>query len=1004
MKNNFQLECTSKYLITILFVMLMFVSPNAMAQKINLRGLVHDASGQGLSGVTVTDKKNATTAAITGIDGKFMLSVEPQTILKISYLGFEPQEINVAGRTTIDIVLKETATTLDELVVIGYGTARKSDLTGSVSSVGQQIMGDKPVLSLGQALQGRAAGVYVVDNGNPQSNVSLKIRGLGTINNSDPLYVIDGVPMSMGLSSINVEDIENIDILKDASATAIYGSRGANGVVMITSKRGKSGDGKLSLKANTGISEATNIPKMLNASQYAQLNNDLLSAAGLTTNPLWTDPTTLGKGTDWVNAMFNTAYSQNYAVSYSGGNDKNNYYVSAGYTDRQGIVKSVDFKRLTFQFNGDNQVKKWIKFGHNLTFSFDKKTNGTYNLSDVFKSLPVVPIYNEDGTYAGPEGNSYYYGDRRNQYGTAETDKNKIDEYNLVGNIYGELSIINGLKFKSLVGAEAKINYTTNFIPAYDWKPTSVDNSSLEKGTGRYFTYLLDNYFTYNKKFGDHNVNVMAGTSLQWGVDDYFTGMKGTFLKDEVNQVDNGTEKLSLTGSGSEWSLASLMFRTNYSYKNKYLLTATVRRDGSSRFGANNRWGTFPSFSGAWRLDEEKWFHRDSWFSNAKIRAGYGVTGNQNIGNYSFASSFNTGIYSFNGTTVSTLVAHKMANPNVHWEEVRQTNIGTDLGFFNNRLRLSIDAYNKVTNDMLIPMDIPVSTGYSDIDVPSINAGKINNKGFEVTLSGDLFNRKDFIWTSSLNLSFNKNKIISLNSNTPTYYGSVEMSGNTRVHMEGYPIGSFYGYVTDGLFQTQEEVDNWAIQVAGSTAPGDIKFKDLDNNGVIDDNDRTIIGNPFPDLTYAWDNTFRYKGFDLELFLQGIYGADVYNANRIYQEGMSVAFNQYATVLKRWTGEGSSNSMPRAVYSDPNKNASSSTRFIEDGSYIRLKNVTLGYNLPKRLTGKITANNIRFFVSGQNLLTLTDYTGFDPEIDISGFDLGNYPVTRTVIFGIDVNF
>lgn len=1004
MKNNLHVKCSCKHLYTLLLVAAMLISFDAMAQKTNLKGTVHDESGQPVQGATVFDKGNKSSGIITGVDGSFVLSVEPNATIGISFIGFVTQEIPIKGRTTIDVTLSENATALEEMVVIGYGTVRKSDLTGSVSSVGQQIMADKPVLSLGQALQGRAAGVYVVDNGNPQENVSLKIRGLGTINDSNPLYVIDGVPMSMGLSSINVEDIENIDILKDASATAIYGSRGANGVVMITTKKGTNGAGKLTLKANAGISEATNIPKMLNATQYAQLNNDLLSAAGYATNPLWTDPTTLGKGTDWVDAMFNTAYSKNYAISYSGGNDKSNYYVSAGYTDRQGIVKSVDFKRLTFQFNGDNQVRKWIKFAHNLTFSFDKKTNGTYNLSDVLKSLPVVPIYNEDGTYAGPEGSSYYYGDRRNQYGTAETDKNKIDGYNLMGNIYGELSIMKGLKFKSLVGAEAKINYTTNFIPAYDWKPTSVDNSSLEKGTGRYFTYLLDNYFTYNKNLGDHSINIMAGTSLQWGVNDYFTGKNGTFLKDEVNQLDNGTKLLSLTGSGSEWSLASLMFRANYSYKNKYLLTATVRRDGSSRFGANNRWGTFPSFSGAWRLDEEEWFNKDSWFSNVKIRAGYGVTGNQNIGDYSFASSFNTGIYSFNGTTVSTLVAHKMANPNVHWEEVRQTNIGADLGFFNNRFRLSIDAYNKVTNDMLIPMDVPVSTGYSDIDVPSINAGKVNNKGFEVTLSGDLFNRKDFTWTSSLNMSFNKNEIISLNSNTPTYYGDVEMSGNTRVHMEGYPIGSFYGYVADGLFQTQEEVDNWAIQAAGSTAPGDIKFKDLDNNGVINDYDRTIIGNPFPDLTYAWDNTFSYKGFDLELFLQGIYGADVYNANRIYQEGMSVAFNQYVTVLKRWTGEGTSNSMPRAVYSDPNKNVRSSTRFIEDGSYIRLKNVTLGYNLPKRLTGKITASNIRLFVSGQNLLTLTDYTGFDPEVDISGFDLGNYPVTRTISFGIDVNF
>ena len=1004
MEHILHFKCSCKHLFSLLLVAAMLISPEAMAQKSNLKGTVRDDSGQPVQGATIADKNNPSVGSITSAEGSFSIPVTAKSIIRISYVGFETQEIKVDGRSTLDIVLNPKSTALDELVVIGYGTARKSDLTGAVSSVGQKIMADKPVLSLGQALQGRAPGVFVVDNGNPQSNVSLKIRGLGTINDSDPLYVIDGVPMSMGLNSINVEDIENIDILKDASATAIYGSRGANGVVMITTKRGKSGEGKLSLKANFGISEATNIPEMLNASEYAQLNNDMLSAAGLSTNPEWSDPSSLGEGTDWIDAMLNTAYSQNYVVSYSGGNDKNDYYFSAGYTDRDGIVNSVGYKRFTLQFNGDNQVKKWVKFGHNITFSFDKKTNGTYDLSNVLKSLPTQSIYNEDGTYAGPEGSSIFYGGIRNQYGTSEINENRTDGYNIMGNVFAEFSILKDLKFKSLAGAEAKIVYNTNFTPAYDWKPTEVALSSLYKGTGRYFTYLWDNYFTYNKKLGKHSLNVMAGSSLQWGTEDYFNGSKDGFLKDETNQLSNASNILSFTGSGSEWSLASLMFRANYSYQNKYLLTATVRRDGSSRFGANNRWGTFPSFSAAWRMDEEDWFNKDSWLSSAKVRAGYGVTGNQSIGNYSFASSYNTGVYTFNGNTVNTLVAHKMPNPNVHWEEVHQANVGVDLGFLKDRIRLSIDAYDKNTEDMLVPMSVPVSSGYSDEDVPSVNAGKVNNKGLETTLSADIFNSKDFSWTSDINLSFNKNEIISLNSSTPTYYGSVEMSGNTRVHMEGCPVGSFYGYVADGIFQTQDEVDSWAVQVAGSTAPGDIKFKDLDNNGVIDDKDRTVIGNPFPYLTYAWDNTLKYKDFDLEIFFQGVYGNDVYNANRIYQEGMSVAYNQYATVIDRWTGEGTSNSMPRAIYSDPNKNVRSSTRFIEDGSYLRLKNLTLGYTLPENISKKAFTSGIRLFLSCQNLLTLTNYSGFDPEVDISGFDLGNYPVTRTYSFGIDVNF
>lgn len=1004
MKNILHVKCYWKHLSALLLVTALLLSPEVMAQKTNLKGTVRDESGQPVQGATVFDKGNKSVGSITAADGTFIISVEPNATLGISFIGYEAKEIPVNGRSTLDVVLAENSTMLDELVVIGYGSVRKSDLTGSVSSINQKIMADKPVTSLGQALQGRAAGVFVVDNGNPQENVTLKIRGLGTINDSDPLYVIDGVPMSMGLNSINVEDIENIDILKDASATAIYGSRGANGVVMITTKKGKPGEGKISISANYGFAQATNIPKMLNASQYAQLSNDLLSAAGISTNPAWSDPSSLGAGTDWVDAMFRTATTQKYTVSYSGGNDKSNYYVSGGLTDYEGIVKSVDYKRLTFQFNSEQKVKSWIKFGNNLTFSFDKKSKGDYNLTDVLKSLPTQPIYNEDKTYAGPEGNSVWYGDRRNQVGISEIDKNLTEGYNAMGNIFAEISLLKGLKFKTVAGVEAKIAYVTNFTPAYDWKPTDVPNSSLYKGTSRDFTYLTDNYFTYEKNFGDHGINVMAGSSLQWSVSDYFNGTREEFLKDETNQLSNAKTTKSFTGSGSEWAIASFMFRANYDYKNRYLLTATVRRDGSSRFGANNRWGTFPSFSAAWRMSDEDWFIKDSWISDIKLRAGYGVTGNQNIGNYSYASSFYTGVYSFNENQVSTLVASKMPNPNVHWEEVQQTNVGADLGFLKNRIRLTIDLYNKNTNDMLVLMEVPVSSGYSDVDVPSINAGNVNNKGFEVVLSGDIFDKKDFTWTSDFNISYNKNRIISLNSSTPNYYGSVEMSGNTRVHMEGYPIGSFYGYVMDGIFQNQEEIDNWAVQVGGVSAPGDIKFRDLDNNGIIDDDDRTIIGNPFPDFTFSINNTLRYKNFDAEIFLQGVTGNDVFNANRIYQEGMSVAFNQYATVLDRWTGEGTSNSMPRAIYSDPNKNVRSSTRFIEDGSYLRLKTVSIGYTLPKRLMKKIGMSTARLYLTGQNLLTLTNYSGFDPEVGLDGFDMGTYPVTRSCSLGINVNF
>lgn len=979
-----------------LSILLLLLSAPMMAQTatIKVKGSVLDENGSPVVGAFIIEKSNPTIGTTSDENGTFYIEVAGNSQLEVSCMGYVSQTVSVNGKSDITITLQEDSLWLDEMVVIGYGSIKKSDLTGAVSRVDNKSLADKPVTSFGQAIEGKVSGVYVVDNGNPQGNVSLKIRGLGTINDSDPLYVIDGAPMSMGLNSINVDDIESVDILKDASATAIYGSRGANGVVLITTKKGKSGNGVINVKANVGISQVANMPKMLNASQYAALSNEMLSAGGIATNPDWSDPSSLGKGTDWLDAMFRNALTQRYSLSYAGGNEKNNYYVSGSYSNIDGVVKSVGYQRFTFQFNGDYKVKKWVTFGNNITFSFDKKTSGTYDLSSVYKSLPTQSIFNEDGTYAGPSGNSYWYGDIRNQYATAEMDSNKTEGYNLLGTVFAEFNIVKGLKFKTLGSIEAKLSYDTNFIPAYDYEPTPVEKSSLYKGTGRYLSYLWDNYFTYDRTFGKHSINAMAGASLQWGTNDWFSGAKDGFLKDEIHQLDNASNILSFGGSGSEWSILSFMFRANYSYADKYYATVTVREDASSRFGANNRWGTFPSFSLAWRLSNENWYNKKSVVSDIKIRAGYGITGNQNIGEYTFASTFNTGVYVFNGNTVNTLVANKMPNPNVHWEEVKQFNLGVDLGLWQNRLRISLDAYNKDTDEMLVAMAVPVSSGYSDEDVPYINAGKVNNKGIEASISADIFANKDFTWNSSISLTYNKNKVVSLNSDTPMYYGSVEMSGNTRVNMEGYPIGSFYGYVADGIFQTQEEVDNWAVQVEGGTAPGDIRFKDLDNNGVIDENDRTIIGNPTPDLFYSWDNTLKYKNWDFGLYLQGVYGNEVYNANRIYQEGMSVAFNQYATVLDRWTGEGTSNSMPRAIYSDPNKNNRSSTRYIEDGSYLRIKNVSVGYSFPF----------VRIYLSCQNLYTFTNYSGLDPEMGIDGFDLGTYPVTRTFSVGVDFKF
>lgn len=468
--------------------------------------------------------------------------------------------------------------------------------------------------------------------------------------------------------------------------------------------------------------------------------------------------------------------------------------------------------------------------------------------------------------------------------------------------------------------------------------------------------------------------------------------------------MSNGLNQPTVGGTKNDWSLLSFMARANYNYADKYLLTLTVRHDGSSRFSKDNRWGTFPSVAAAWRLSEESFFQKNKWVNDVKIRAGYGVTGNQwGIDNYAYYTKLKTGQYVFNGTPVSTLYPLVMANPDVKWETVKQWNAGVDISLINQRINLSLDGYIKNTTDMLVPMAVPITTGYSDIYVPSVNAGKVRNKGWELTISSQNL-KGELEWNTDLNVSFNKNEVISMNDGVPLFTGDDINMTKVLVNAEGNPINSFYGYVTNGLFQNWNEVNNGAIQVPGGTSPGDIRFADLDNNGVINDNDRTYIGDPTPEWSFSMNNSFAYKNFDLQIFLQGVAGNDIYNANRIWQEGMAVPQNQTTKVLDRWTGEGTSNSIPRAVYSDPNKNARHSNRFVEDGSYLRIKNLTLGYTLPEIIAKKAYLQTVRLYMSCQNLYTFTKYSGFDPEVGANGVDLSTYPFTRTISFGVNVKF
>ncbi len=973
------------------------------AQQINVQGTVKDAVG-GVPGASVI-VKGTTDGTIADIDGKFSINVPAGAVLEVSCIGYVTVEVPAGnGQTPLTIVLNEDTELLEEVVVVGYGTMKKSDLTGAVAAVNSDKIKDSPAANVGQALQGKVAGVQIIDSGSPGSNVNIKVRGLGSINNCDPLVVIDGVPTDLGLNAINTEDIERIDVLKDASATAIYGSRGANGVVMVTTKRGKSGDGKISVNANFSLQTPTNVPQMLNAAQYAQLSNEMMANSGRNTNPDWADPASLGAGTNWLGELLGTGRLQKYNVSYSGGNDKTNYYVSGGFLDQTGVVRNVGYRRFTFQSNSDTQVRRWLKMSTNITFSTDTKSSGSYSIGDTMNALPVFAVKDADGEWTGPEGNAEWYGSVRNPIGTTEVNKSETKGYNILANISAEISFTKWLKFKSTFGYDAKFWFTDSFTPKYAWKPIQVEVSKRYRSDNKSFTNLWDNYFLFDHTFAKkHHLSMMAGTSAQWNSYDYMSGEKSGFLFDSVNQMNNGQEVEYLNGSKSEWSLMSLMARVNYSYDDRYLITATIRRDGSSRFGRNNRWGTFPSVSVAWRPSKESWFPENNVVNDLKVRGGYGVTGSQaSVSNYGYLATYDTGVYSFGtaGTEQPSLYSASLANPSIHWEEVAQSNIGIDLAMFNSRVQFSVDGYIKNTRDMLVKASIPITSGFEDTTTTYANAGKVRNQGVEMQLH-TVNIAGEWNWETDISATYNTNKIIDLNSAVPYYINQINNSYLTMLQ-KGYPINVFYGYVTDGLFQNQTEVDNHAFQPGA--APGDIRFRDLNNDGVINEEDRTVIGNPNPTWLFSMNNTVEWKGLELSVYLQGVAGNSIYNANNIENTGMAAAMNQTAAVLDRWTGEGTSNFMPRAVYGDPNQNCRVSDRFIENGSYLRVKNIMLAYSFPSRMLQKIHVHGLRLSLICENVATISKYSGFDPEVSINGIDQSRYPIPRTYSVGLNINF
>ncbi|SFU56353.1 TonB-linked outer membrane protein, SusC/RagA family [Pustulibacterium marinum] len=992
------------------FMILIPMGINAQIQvKKTIEGVVTDHEGIPLPGASVVEGET-TNGVSTDFDGHFSIQVaNSESVLVISFVGYQTQHIK-ADSSPVNVTLLPDATSLDEVVVIGYGEAKQSDLTGSVTSVSLEDVAGQPTSNIGDAIQGRAAGVTVITSGQPGNNPTFRIRGTGTIGNNDPLIVVDGMPLNGGLNQVNMKDVASLQVLKDASATAIYGSRGSNGVVIITTKKGKQGMGKLDVDVFTSFQRPTNVLEVLNAQEFATLNNEILVNGGLTPNPEFANPETLGAGTDWVDAFFTTGKQQNITVSYTKGNEKSNLYTSFNVFDQSGTIINSDYTRYIAQFNSDVELNEHLKFGNRLKLNYDVKENGDNSIQNALLSLPTQSIYDQDGVYTGPLGQAIYSGDVENPIGKSNIVENTTKGYNVQGNIYGELSFFNGFSLKSLFGIEANFWDSRTWVPSYAWGSDVSLNAYLSEGSNKSLTMLWDNTLTYTKTWdGGTSLTAVIGTSAQENQYKYISGSVQGFPSEETQTLNNGLLQPTINGSGSEWAIFSYFARGQFDYKNKYYLTTTVRRDGSSRFGEGNKYGTFPSASIAWRLSEESFLSSADYLDDLKLRLGYGITGNQNIGNYSFASAYNTNVYNFNNTFVTAAVPTVLPNSNVQWESQKQWNAGMDLSLWNHKIALTVDAYLKRTEDMLVPQTVPVTSGYSDVYVPYINAGSIENKGIEIMLSTRTMEHEKFQWNTDVVFAFNDNQVIDINSDTPLTTGSIGLNYSLARIQPGYPINVFYGFVQDGIFQNQQEVTEHAVQIPGtnpatSTAPGDIRFKDLNSDGIINDQDRTFIGNPNPDITFSLNNNFSIGNFDISIFFQGVYGNDIFNANRLYLENMSVTTNQSRAVLHRWQGPGTSNSMPRAVFGDPNQNTRPSTRYIEDGSYIRLKNVNLSYNVPTELFKKPFFSSLKLYASAQNLWTLTNYSGFDPEVNTDGIDNNIYPVTQSFTFGATLGF
>ena len=970
------------------FIICVALSMAVFAQNRTITGKVTDAGGIGIPGVTV-QVKGTSNGTTSNTDGSYQIALTGGTLF-FRFLGFVTQEIPVASQTVIDIILLEDVKHLSEIVVVGYGSQKKMDITTAVATVGEKEIADRPIVSALQALQGKAAGVQVTQNsGKPGSGLSVRVRGATSVlAGNEPLYVVDGVPTT-DIRGLNPTDIATMSVLKDASSAAIYGARAANGVVLVTTKRGKANEPLITYNTYFGMSQLRKPIEVLNTEEYRKL---MLEITGKELDSTFTDYT------NWSDQVFGTGFNQSHQLSVSGGDDKSRYFVSAGYLNEQGIVKPASFDRYTVRVNLDNQLKPWLKIGTNISVlnirTKDTPDNASSGRGGVIMSAlntpPFLHVYKNDssGWYDPNPFQPSWENPIAYMYGSDQSE----NDNQVFGSFNAEARIIKGLLVKSRLGIDVKSHewdyYLDNIKTNYGRKQNGMGSSDKTNHN----VWMWDNTVDYTGSIGKNNFNVLAGSSLQRykSNSSYLSG--NDFPADTLVRSLWAANIISGGTSIQEWALASFFARATYDFSHKYYVTATVRRDASSKLA--NKWGSFPSFSAGWRLSSEKFMRSLTFIDDLKIRGGWGKNGNQEgISNYA-----SYGLIAYSRRTPKNPLAGPSAtqvtysNPDLKWETTTQSNIGFDLSLFKTRVVLNFDAYIKKTTDVLLNVQLSNTLPITSIQT---NAGDIENRGIEFNISTVNVDRL-FKWYTDFNMSFNKNLVTALNYTNVYYYGGI-YSNNQDVSIvkAGLPLGSFFGYVSEGV----------------NPATGDIKYKDFNNNGIFDPGDRTVIGCAQPEFTFGFTNRLNYNRWDLVVFFQGSYGNDVYNATRIDLEGMFDSKNQSVAVLDRWTPENTITDIPRAVRNGSVNNVYNSSRFVEDGSYIRLKSLTLSYKVLDENSRIKGIRNLSVYLTGQNLLTFTNYTGFDPEVNAFGtssttlgVDYGTYPQARSIIIGLNVEF